>query len=92
MAGGRRAQRAFGVTRTRLLTYWVRDREKGERFPIEWFVEKQTRRTAEFYAMHDRGVIAPAMQADFNVTYEEGKPTGALPGRLVRGPQPSPSA
>ena len=25
------------------------------------------------------------------VTYEEGKPTGALPGTLVRGPQPSPS-
>ena len=117
---------------TFLLTYWVRDREKGERFPIEWIVERQTRRTAEFYGMHDRGVIAPGMKADLNVidydalhihgpkmvwdlpgngnrlvqeidgyrytvksgevTYEEGKPTGALPGTLVRGPQPSPSA
>ena len=28
------------------------------------------------------------------VTYEDGQPTGALPGRLVRGPQraPAPSA
>ena len=24
------------------------------------------------------------------VTYENGEPTGALPGRLVRGPQPAP--
>jgi N-acyl-D-aspartate/D-glutamate deacylase len=26
------------------------------------------------------------------VTYEDGEPTGALPGRLVRGPQPAPRA
>ena len=26
------------------------------------------------------------------VTYEDGEPTGALPGKLVRGPQPAPSA
>ena len=26
------------------------------------------------------------------VTFESGKPTGALPGSLVRGPQPGPSA
>ena len=24
------------------------------------------------------------------VTFENGKPTGALPGKLVRGPQPEP--
>jgi N-acyl-D-amino-acid deacylase len=24
------------------------------------------------------------------VTYEDGVPTGALPGKLVRGPQPAP--
>jgi len=117
---------------TFLLTYWARDREKGERFPIEWIVEKQTRRTAEFYGMSDRGVVAPGMKADLNVidfdalhihgpemvwdlpgegkrlvqqidgyrytiksgevTYDHGKPTGALPGKLVRGPQPAPAA
>jgi len=26
------------------------------------------------------------------VTYEDGKPTGVLPGKLVRGPQAAPSA
>ena len=25
------------------------------------------------------------------VTFENGKPTGALPGKLVRGPQPAPA-
>ncbi len=115
---------------TFLLTHWVRDRTRGERLPLEVVVESQTRRTARFYGMHDRGVIAPGMQADLNVidfdalhihapemvrdlpasgrrliqkvdgyrytikngevTFENGKPTGALPGKLVRGPQPEP--
>jgi N-acyl-D-aspartate/D-glutamate deacylase len=26
------------------------------------------------------------------VTYEEGRPTGAMPGKLVRGPQLAPNA
>jgi len=119
-------------TPTFLLTYWVRDREKGERFPIEWIVHQQTQKTAEFYDMHDRGVVTPGMKADLNVidfdalyihspemvddlpangqrliqqidgyvytvksgevTYEGGQPTGALPGKLVRGPQASPAS
>ncbi len=117
---------------TFLLTHWVRDRERGERIPIEMIVESQTRRTAAFYGMEDRGVLAPGMKADVNVidfdglrlhtpemvydlpaagrrliqkidgyrytvcsgevTYEDGKPTGALPGKLVRGPQQAPTA
>jgi len=115
---------------TFLLTYWARDRVKGEQFPIEWVVQQQTQRTAAFYGMEDRGVIAPGMKADLNVidfdalhihgpemvndlpangkrliqqvdgyrytvksgeiTYEDGTPTGALPGKLVRGPQTAP--
>ena len=54
-------------TPTFLLTYWVRDREKGERFPLEWIVHQQTRKTARFYGMEDRGTIAPGMLADVNV-------------------------
>jgi N-acyl-D-aspartate/D-glutamate deacylase len=116
---------------TFLLTHWVRDRERGERLPLEMVVESQTKRTAELYGMQDRGVIAPGMKADLNVidfdalhihapemvydlpaegrrfvqkidgydytvqsgevTYEGGRPTGALPGKLVRGPQAAPS-
>ncbi len=117
---------------TFLLTHWVRDRERGERIPLEAIVESQTRRTAAFYGLEDRGVIAPGMKADLNVidfealhihapemvydlpaggrrlvqkidgyrytiqsgevTFEDSQPTGALPGRLIRGPQPTPGA
>ena len=52
---------------TFLLTHWVRDRERGERLPLEMVVERQTRRTAAFYGMEDRGVLAPGMKADVNV-------------------------
>ena len=115
---------------TFLLTHWVRDRARGQRIPLETIVSRQTRHTAQFYGMHDRGVLAPGMKADVNVidldalhihapemvydlpaegrrlvqkadgycyticsgevTYEGGAPTGALPGKLVRGPQPLP--
>ncbi|MBW2425357.1 MAG: D-aminoacylase [Deltaproteobacteria bacterium] len=117
---------------TFLLTYWVRDRKKGERFPLEWIVQQQTQKTAAFYGMDDRGVVAAGMKADLNVidfealhihppqmvsdlpasgrrliqqidgyrytvksgeiTYEDGEPTGAMPGQLVRGPQAAPTA
>ncbi len=112
---------------TFLLTHWVRDRSRGERIPVEQVVERQTRRTAEFYDLKDRGALIPGRKADVNVIdfdalhihapemvydlpaegrrliqkvdgyrfticsgeviYEDGKPTGALPGKLVRGPQ-----
>jgi N-acyl-D-aspartate/D-glutamate deacylase len=117
---------------TFLLTHWVRDRSRGERIPLEQAVASQTRRTARFYGLEDRGLLAPGMRADLNVidldrlhihapemvydlpaggrrlvqridgyrytvqrgavTYDDGEPTGALPGRLVRGPQPGPGA
>jgi N-acyl-D-aspartate/D-glutamate deacylase len=117
---------------TFLLTHWARDRSRGERIDLEQVVERQTRRTASFYGLEDRGILAPGMKADVNVIdfdrlqihapemvydlpangrrliqkvdgyryticageviYENGKPTGALPGRLVRGPQSSPAS
>jgi N-acyl-D-aspartate/D-glutamate deacylase len=112
---------------TFLLTHWVRDRSRGPRIELEPIVAAQTRRTAAFYDLSDRGTLAPGMKADLNVidfdrlhihapemvydlpgdarrliqrvdgyrytvqggevTYEDGEPTGALPGRLIRGPQ-----
>ncbi len=117
---------------TYLLTHWVRDRDRGEKIALEDIVERQTRRTAAFYGMHDRGMLTPGMKADVNVIdfdglhihppemvydlpangrrliqkvdgyryticagkviYEDGEPTGELPGKLVRGPQVAPSA
>jgi len=115
-----------------LLTHWARDRSRGERIPIEQLVHKQTRRTASFYGLNDRGLIAAGMKADINVIdfqalnihppemvydlpanarrlvqkvdgyamticsgeviRENGRDTGARPGKLVRGPQAAPAA
>lgn len=52
---------------TYMLTYWVRDRARGERMPLEKVVSMQTRETAQFYGLNDRGVLAPGMKADINV-------------------------
>ncbi|WP_374579181.1 amidohydrolase family protein [Phenylobacterium sp.] len=52
---------------TYMLTYWVRDRVRGRRMPLEKVVSMQTRQTAALYGLHDRGVVAPGMKADLNV-------------------------
>jgi N-acyl-D-aspartate/D-glutamate deacylase len=110
---------------TFILSYWARDRVKGERFPLEFLVKKLTSDTARAYGLNDRGRLAPGLLADVNVidfdklrlfrpeaindlpaggkrlvqraegyrytvksgevTFEDGKHTGALPGGLVRG-------
>jgi len=112
---------------TFMLTYWVRDRAKGPRIPIEKAVRMMTRDTAELYGLRDRGRLAPGLRADINVidlanlklelpetvfdlptgarrlmqkakgyvativngevTLRHDRPTGALPGRLIRGAQ-----
>ena len=52
---------------TYMLSYWVRDRSRGERLPLEKVVSMQTRDTARLYGMDDRGVLAPGLKADINV-------------------------
>ncbi len=52
---------------TYLLTHWARDRKRGEKIALELLVQQQTQRTAAFYGLEDRGVIAPGMLADVNV-------------------------
>jgi N-acyl-D-aspartate/D-glutamate deacylase len=52
---------------TTQLTYWVRDRKRGERLPLEFVVAKQTAGNARLYGLRDRGVLAPGMRADINV-------------------------
>ncbi len=57
---------------TFMLTHWTRDRRRGPRLPLEYVVHRQTRQTAEFYGLHDRGLIAPGHRADINVIdYDE---------------------
>lgn len=116
---------------TTMLTHWTRDRTRGERFPVEWIVKRQTADTAHWMGLHDRGLLAPGYRADINiidydnltlhrpeiirdlpaggrrlmqrasgytativagqVIYRDGSPTGAKPGRLVRGAQAAPA-
>jgi N-acyl-D-aspartate/D-glutamate deacylase len=116
---------------TFLLTHWVRDRQRGERIPLEIAVKRQTRDTARLYGLLDRGMLKPGMKADVNiidfeqlrlhapemifdlpangrrfvqrvdgyrytivsgeVSYENGDPTGAMPGKMIRGPQAAPA-
>ena len=55
-----------------MLTHWVRDRERGERFGLERVVAMQTSRTAALYGFADRGVVAPGYRADLNVIDLDG--------------------
>lgn len=52
---------------TTVLAYWVRDRSRGRRLPIEFAVRELTARPAQAFGLHDRGVIAPGMRADLNL-------------------------
>ena len=49
------------------LTHWARDRNRGEKLPLEWLIQKQTKDTAELYGMTDRGTLEVGMRADLNV-------------------------
>lgn len=117
---------------TFMLTHWVRDRQRGERLPLEHVVRMQTSNTAKLFGLDDRGRLAPGLRADVNlidleglrleppemvfdlpaagrrlvqrahgyrmtvqngeVIAEDDKATGALPGRLIRGPRSASSA
>jgi N-acyl-D-aspartate/D-glutamate deacylase len=52
---------------TYLLSHWGRERTRGERMPIEWLVKRQSRDTAVWVGLEDRGLLAPGMKADVNV-------------------------
>ena len=52
---------------TYMLTHWVRDRERGERLPLEYVVQRQTRDTARQVGLADRGTLEAGMLADVNV-------------------------
>ncbi len=52
---------------TTQLSYWTRDRSKGEKIPIEFLVHKQTSRNAALYGFTDRGSIEVGKRADINV-------------------------
>jgi N-acyl-D-aspartate/D-glutamate deacylase len=57
---------------TYMLTHWARDRDRGERLPVELVIRKMTSDTASLYGLGDRGVLAPGKQADVNVIDHAG--------------------
>jgi N-acyl-D-aspartate/D-glutamate deacylase len=50
-----------------MLTHWIRDRTKGQKLSVESIVYRQSRKTAEWIGLWDRGLIAPGYRADLNV-------------------------
>ena len=56
-----------GSMPTTQLAYWTRDREKGEKIPIEFIVRKQTALNAQLYGFDDRGSLEQGKKADINV-------------------------
>ena len=52
---------------TTQLSYWARDRTKGDRLPLEFLVHKQTARNAALYGFTDRGSLEVGKRADINV-------------------------
>jgi N-acyl-D-aspartate/D-glutamate deacylase len=52
---------------TFILSYWARDRVKGEQFPLEFLVRKLSSDTAKAYGLSDRGELKPGMLADINI-------------------------
>ena len=110
---------------TFMITYWVKNRNRGERLDLEFVVKKQSYDTAKAYGMNDRGLIKSGMKADINIidlenlkllapemvfdlpaqgrrliqkaegylynivngeiTFQNGEPTGNMPGKLIRG-------
>ena len=52
---------------TTLLTHWGRDRSRGDTLPLEFLIKRQSRDTAAWVGLKDRGVLAPGYRADLNV-------------------------
>lgn len=52
---------------TTMISHWTRDRERGEKLPLEWVVRKQTKDTAELFGMADRGTLEVGRRGDVNV-------------------------
>jgi N-acyl-D-amino-acid deacylase len=52
---------------TQMLSYYVRDRQRGHRFALEQAVKMQTHDTARCVGLEDRGTLEVGMKADLNI-------------------------
>ncbi len=78
---------------TTTMAFWTRDRERGERLPLELVVNKLTGASADAFGLTDRGVVEVGRRADLNIIdmdrlavdpprMTDGLPTGGA--RLVQ--------
>ncbi len=66
------------VAPTYSLVHWARDRQRGERLPLEFIVQKMTRNNAELYGLPDRGSLEVGKRADINVIDFDNLKLGGL--------------
>ena len=57
---------------TTLVQHWSRDRDRGDKLPLETVIKMQTSETAGLLGINDRGVIEEGYKADINVIDYEG--------------------
>ncbi len=55
------------VNPTYQLSYWTRDRDRGDTMPLSHVIHRATRKNAELFGFTDRGLIRAGMKADVNV-------------------------
>lgn len=52
---------------TYLMSYWTRDRTRGDKIPVERAVKMLTADIADYLGLSDRGRIKPGLKADLNI-------------------------
>ena len=57
---------------TTLVQHWSRDRDRGEKLPLETVIKMQTSETANLLGISDRGIIEEGYKADINIIDYEG--------------------
>ena len=57
---------------TTLVQHWSRDRDRGEKLPLETVIKMQTYETANLLGIDDRGVIEEGYKADINIIDYDG--------------------
>ena len=56
---------------TYLLSYWARDRVRGDQMPLADVVRRLTSDIADYCGMSDRGRLAPGLKANINIIDQE---------------------
>ena len=55
------------VNPTYQLTYWGRDRSRGETIPLPYLIHRATQKNAQLFGFNDRGVLQAGKRADINI-------------------------